>query len=173
MEIFMMSARSVVNIKKSSTKILGSMLLGVLLLVLPPKAIAERALDFSTGEIELLGTVVGRSLIAVEFARTKSEHRRGLMYREKLTPGTGMLFIYEAEAIRSFWMKNTLIALDIIFFDGEGHFVSAQYDVPPLTLVARRSGAPAQYVLELNAGEAAALGISPQTVLILPNGPRE
>jgi uncharacterized membrane protein (UPF0127 family) len=67
-------------------------------------------------------------------------------------------------------MKNTLIPLDMVFFDSTGRFVSLHRDVPPLTLALRRSTAPAQYVLELNAGEAERLGIGPETRLVLPVG---
>ena len=150
-------------------KILGFLLLGVFMFAPLNAAIAESAPDFASGKILLLGTAAGSLVINVEFAKTEAERRHGLMYRDTLAPRTGMLFIFGAEAIRSFWMKNTLIALDMVFFDGKGNFVSAQHNVPPLTLVARRSAAPAQFVLELNAGEVAALGINAQTSLVLPS----
>ena len=141
-------------------------------------------LDFARGEIALVGindgtnagtndgtkdgTNDGRAVIAVEFARNEAERRQGLMYREELAARTGMLFIFAGEGMRGFWMKNTLIALDMVFFDSAGRFVSLHRDVPPLTLASRQSAGPAQYVLELNAGEAKQLGIGSETRLVLP-----
>ena len=149
-----------------------------------PAMAQEDRLDFARGEIALVGINAGtkddtndgtkdgakdeRVVIAVEFARNEAERRQGLMYREELAAGTGMLFIFAGEGMRGFWMKNTLIALDMVFFDSAGRFVSLHRDVPPLTLASRQSAGPAQYVLELNAGEAKQLGIGPETRLVLP-----
>jgi uncharacterized membrane protein (UPF0127 family) len=80
------------------------------------------------------------------------------MFRDELPAGHGMLFIHEEEAPLAYWMKNTRIPLDILFFDHERRLVSQQRDVPPCDLGDRcppyPSDAPAIYVLELNAGEA-------------------
>ena len=150
--------------------------LGLVLAGTLPVTAQEDRLDFARGEIALVGindgtrdgTKDGRAVIAVEFARNEAERRQGLMYREELAAGTGMLFIFAGEGMRGFWMKNTLIALDIVFFDSAGRFVSLHRDVPPLTLASRQSAGPAQYVLELNAGEAKQRGIGPETWLLLP-----
>lgn len=154
--------------------------LGLVLAGTLPVTAQEDRLDFARGEIALVGvndgmnagtkdgTKDGRAVIAVEFARNEAERRQGLMYREELAAGTGMLFIFAGEGMRGFWMKNTLIALDMVFFDSAGRFVSLHRDVPPLTLASRQSAGPAQYVLELNAGEAKQRGIGPETWLLLP-----
>ena len=134
----------------------------------------EKASKVPKGKHVTIHRASGEPLhIKVELARTEPERVKGLMFRENLPSQTGMLFLMDRVANHRFWMKNTLIALDMVFFDGEGHFVSAQHHVPPLTLMARRSAAPAQYVLELNAGEVDALGISMQTLLALPFGQYE
>jgi uncharacterized membrane protein (UPF0127 family) len=74
-----------------------------------------------------------------------------------------MLFIHEREAPRSYWMMNTRIPLDILYFDASLRLVSQRRDTPPCPpgerCPAYPSGAPARYVLELNAGEAARLGL--------------
>ena len=74
-----------------------------------------------------------------------------------------MLFIHEREAPQAYWMKNTRIALDILYFDSHLKLVSQQRDVPPCSAGNQcppyPSKAPARYVLELNAGEAARLGL--------------
>jgi len=95
---------------------------------------------------------------SVEIADTDAERARGLMFRDELPAGHGMLFIHEQEEPLAYWMKNTRIPLDILFFDRQRHLVSQQRDVPPCDLGDRcppyPSDAPALYVLELNAGEA-------------------
>lgn len=125
---------------------------------------------FATGTITLsLGDTGKKIVIPVEFAQSDDQHNFGLMHRDTLDEGTGMLFIFPDESVRSFWMKNTLIPLDMIFFDRKGHFVASHENVPPLTLVGRSSRKPAQYVLELNAGSVSQLGITAITVLHLPS----
>ncbi|WP_407352589.1 DUF192 domain-containing protein [Luteimonas sp. R10] len=98
---------------------------------------------------------------AVEIADTDEERARGLMFRDVLTAGTGMLFIHDREAPQAYWMKNTRIPLDILYFDNGLRLVSQQRDVPPCTsgigCPSYPSRTPARYVLELNAGEAARL----------------
>ena len=150
----------------------SGLFLGLVLAGTVPAMAHGELLDFARGKIALVGinddTNAGRAVIAVEFARNEAERRQGLMHREELAAGTGMLFIFAGEGMHGFWMKNTLIALDMVFFDSAGRFVSLHRDVPPLTLASRQSAGPAQYVLELNAGEAKRLGIGPETRLVLP-----
>ena len=164
----MRAAASRTNVRGWCEAGISAVVIGLWLLVMP--ATAQNPQDFASGEIELAGTTGGNLVIVVEFASDEAQRRRGLMYREELAAGTGMLFIYQGEGMRAFWMKNTLIPLDMVFFDSAGRFVSLHRDVPPLTLALRRSTAPAQYVLELNAGEAEKLGIGPETRLVLPVG---
>ena len=114
----------------------------------------------------------GRFFDRLEIARTTSAHRRGLMNRKELPADGGMLFVFDREERRSFWMKNTLIPLDIVFLSASGHVVScrtmkterprgwreseAEYE---RRLPLYPSGAPAQYVLELREGMIAELDI--------------
>jgi uncharacterized protein len=110
---------------------------------------------------------------AVEIADDDAERVRGLTFREHLAPGGGMLFVYPDEAPRGYWMKNTRIALDILYFDGEGRLVAQHRDVPPCTgRVCPRypSGRPARYVLELAAGQAARLGLREGAQLVFGPG---
>jgi uncharacterized protein len=104
---------------------------------------------------------LGGKRYAVEIADTDAAREQGLMYRERMAPGHGMLFVHERQQPLAYWMKNTLIPLDILFFDNQRRLVSQQRDVPPCSLgdacPPYPSGAPARYVLELNAGQAAAL----------------
>lgn len=100
---------------------------------------------------------------SVEIADDDAERARGLMFRDTMPVDQGMLFIHEREQPQAYWMKNTRIALDILYFDAARRLVSQQRDVPPCTLGDRcppyPSAAPARYVLELNAGQAEALGL--------------
>ena len=98
---------------------------------------------------------------AIEVADDDAERARGLMFRDALPEDRGMLFIHDAEVPQAYWMKNTKIPLDILYFDTGRRLVSQQRDIPPCSLgdacPSYPSNAPARYVLELNAGEAARL----------------
>ena len=99
---------------------------------------------------------------SVDLADTRAKQTLGLMFREEMPQDHGMLFIFPNEAPRSFWMKNTRIALDILYFDAEHKLVSASLDTPPCrtpSCPSYPSKAPAKYVLELNAGRASELGV--------------
>ena len=99
----------------------------------------------------------------VEVADDNAERARGLMFRDRLAEGHGMLFIHDREEPQAYWMKNTRIPLDILYFDDSRQLVSQQRDVPPCSAgnacPSYPSRAAARYVLELNAGEAARLGL--------------
>ncbi|HVU50896.1 MAG TPA: DUF192 domain-containing protein [Polyangia bacterium] len=95
----------------------------------------------------------------VELARTEPEREKGLMFRDKLAPDAGMLFLFERPSVQTFWMKNTLIPLDMIFIGADRTIVGVVADAQPLTLTARSVGEPSQYVLEIGGGLAARLGI--------------
>lgn len=99
----------------------------------------------------------------VELADDFEERARGLMYRESMPADHGMLFVHEAEAPLAYWMKNTKIPLDILYFDANRTLVSIQRGVPTCAAGDRcpnyPSRGPAKYVLELNAGRSDALGL--------------
>lgn len=99
---------------------------------------------------------------SVELATTGEAQALGLMFREELPDDRGMLFIFPVEAMRSFWMKNTRIPLDIFYFDRELRLVSVAENARPCRTPrcpGYPSAGPAMYVLELNAGKAAELGV--------------
>lgn len=106
---------------------------------------------------------LGGQRYKVEIADDDAERTRGLMFRDEMGKDRGMLFIHERMEPLAYWMKNTKIPLDILYFDDAHTLVSQQRDVPPCSLGDRcppyPSQAPARYVLELNAGEAARLGL--------------
>ena len=93
--------------------------------------------------------------VNVELAITPEEKTVGLMNREHLEENAGMLFISEDERMQTFWMKNTLIPLDLIFMANDGTVVDIKKEFEPCKTVScpnYASKAPAQYVLEVNAG---------------------
>ena len=117
---------------------------------------------------------LGGKRYVVEVADDDAERARGLMFRDALPEGHGMLFLHEEERPLAYWMKNTRIPLDILYFDTSRRLVAQQRDVPPCTLgdgcPPYPSNAPARYVLELNAGQAEALGLRDGTELRLGPG---
>jgi len=99
----------------------------------------------------------------VEIADDAAKRERGLMFRDDMAANHGMLFIHDSEAPQAYWMKNTKIPLDILYFDHQRKLVSEQLNVPPCSGGDRcppyPSEAAALYVLELNAGSADAAGV--------------
>ena len=105
---------------------------------------------------------VGGQRYYVEIADEDDERARGLMFRDALGANEGMFFIWRRPAPRAFWMLNTRIPLDIVYIGPDLEIVGWSLDTPPCRT--RRcpsypSGAPAQYVLEVNAGEMERLGV--------------
>ena len=105
---------------------------------------------------------IGGKHFKVDIADTRDKQALGLMFRDSMAADHGMLFIFPTEAPRSFWMKNTRIPLDIMYFDEDFKLVSISADTPPCKVTrcpSYPSAAPAKYVLELNAGTASELGV--------------
>ena len=106
---------------------------------------------------------------AVELAQTDEQRQTGLMGREHLDKDKGMLFIYEDEGVYTFWMKNTLIPLDMIWIDGNGTVARIIKNAEPCGKEYCPSINPnkkAKYVLEINGGEADRLGLAEGSRLI-------
>jgi uncharacterized protein len=95
----------------------------------------------------------------VEVARTPEQQARGLMYRESLAPDRGMIFPYEPAQPVSFWMKNTLIPLDMVFIRPDGTIARIAENTVPLSLEPVPSLEPVSTVLEIAGGRARELGI--------------
>jgi uncharacterized protein len=103
---------------------------------------------------------IGGKTISVEIADTNEERAQGLSGRERLALGTGMLFVFEEPALHGFWMKDMNFSIDIVWIDENWTVVSVDRGVLPKTFPkAFYPASPAKYVLELNSGVAAELGI--------------
>ena len=111
------------------------------------------------GIAELRGTW-GTAKFNVEVADTPEARAEGLMFRESMPASSGMLFVYERPEHATFWMKNTLIPLDMIFFDFKGQVTSIHRDAIPHDTSLIDGGREVTAALEVNAGVASRLGIN-------------
>jgi len=106
--------------------------------------------------IESSGRIV---TIRAEVADTEQLRRRGLMYRQRLPKGQGMLLLWDKPGFAALWMKNTLIPLDMVFMDGDGVITHIHENARPGDLKPISAGRPTLAVLEITAGEAKRLGL--------------
>lgn len=97
-------------------------------------------------------TATGRISVFVELATTPEEREKGLMFRKKLPENQGMLFVYPEEILPSFWMKNTLVSLDIIFINKAGRIVFIAQNTTPLSEDLITPTTLINRALEVNAG---------------------
>ena len=97
----------------------------------------------------------------VEVAESGAQQAQGLMFRTRLAPDKGMIFPFSEDRVASFWMKNTVIPLDIIFIRRDGTIESIAANTIPYSLAPVSSNEPIATVLEIAAGRAADLGIGP------------
>jgi len=108
----------------------------------------------SSGTAATAATVLvifGSDTVRAEVANTSETRSRGLMYRDEVPEGTGMLFVFDREAERSFWMQNTFVALDVAFIDRNFRIVDIQQMEPESTEI--HDGArPAMFALEVRQG---------------------
>ncbi len=97
----------------------------------------------------------------VEVAADGPSQERGLMFRKQMAPDAGMLFDFHRPTFVTFWMKNTILPLDMLFIRQDGTVSSIAPNAVPYSLTSIPSAEPIRAVLEINAGRAAALGIEP------------
>ena len=112
----------------------------------------------------------GAHRLTVEIADNTPLRTRGLMWRSKLADGDGMLFIFPAEVVQSFWMRNTLIPLDLVFIDKHLRVVGVVQWAEPRTLTSRTVGKPSLYVLEVPGGWASRNGVRAGSMVELEGG---
>jgi len=112
----------------------------------------------------------GAHRLTVEIADTTPLRTRGLMWRNDLPDGTGMLFIFPSEVVQSFWMRNTLIPLDLVFIDQKLKVVGVVQWAEPRSLTSRTVGKPSLYVLEVPGGWTSRNGVRAGSTIELEGG---
>lgn len=115
-------------------------------------------MDLPTGRVTFL-EAPAQPEVLIEHAATDEARSLGLMYRRHLASEHGMLFSWSEEDVRSFWMRNTCIPLDMLFITSDGTIVGILEQVPVLNTLPRSVPCPARYVLEVNAGWARRHGV--------------
>ena len=123
------------------------------------------------GQVEIVTTDGKLQKFNVEFARSEAEKAIGLMFRERLADDEGMLFMWNTSSLRQFWMRNTLINLDILFIDSDYRVVHIEESTQKGSLRIISSLLPVQYVLEINAGQSQLRKITPGALLSAKNLP--
>ncbi len=106
-------------------------------------------------------TAHGVRYFTVEIADTDATRESGLMFRKSMAPDRGMLFDFGTPQAVTFWMKNTLIPLDMVFIGKDGRVVSIARNAAPMSEALIPSGGPILGVLELRGGRAAEIGVKP------------
>ena len=136
-------------------------LLGASLSLAAMAACAQEA-DIKFQKSSLVIVTANREIkFDIELATNDAERERGLMFRKQLGAYEGMLFDFYKEMPVSFWMKNTLIPLDMAFIAGDGTIKNVHANAVPMSTDTIPSGYPVRAVLEINGGSAALLGIRP------------
>lgn len=155
------------------TKYFGAMLATLALVACnastPSDAVAQRPVTqkatVSSAGLDLVPLTIksgGKThSFTVEMTRTSQEQAQGMMFRTELAPDMGMLFPFPSPKPASFWMKNTVIPLDLLFVRADGSIESIAANAVPYSLDPISSAEPVAAVLELAGGRAAELGIKP------------
>jgi uncharacterized membrane protein (UPF0127 family) len=147
--------------RPQSSEIGRRLLLGAPFVLVARAALAQEA-EIKFKRSSLVVETGGREIkFDVELALNDVERSRGLMFRDKLGPYEGMLFDFYQEAPVSFWMKNTLIPLDMVFIGRDGTVRHVHANAKPLSTDSIPSQFPVRAVLEINGGSARLLGIKP------------
>jgi uncharacterized membrane protein (UPF0127 family) len=130
------------------------LVLALILVAVPAWALET----FGTSELTV-ETAGGPQKFTIELALSGAQMEQGLMFRRSLAPDAGMLFDFKSPTNVTMWMKNTLIPLDMLFLDERGRIIDIHERAVPLSTDIIAGDAPARYVIELNGGTAARLGI--------------
>jgi uncharacterized protein len=145
-------------------------LLGLIPLVIAMSVWGRHQAVRSQPPLPTVTMMVGARPLQVEVARTTAQRERGLMFREALPEGQGMLFVYEHDQDLAFWMHNTRIPLSIAFLDADGRILNIA-DMQPEDDTIHRSSGVARYALEVNQGWFARQGITVGETVQIPRLP--
>lgn len=137
---------------------------------LVPAALAQEPMRLPVDDVTL-EIIRGDEVVArfdIEIATTTQERSNGLMHRRDLPKDRGMLFVFDDEGIRYFWMENTPTSLDIIYADSQGRIIRIAPNTTPFSRDPIPSVAPARYALEIHAGLSASLDVRVDDVIVHP-----
>ncbi len=142
-------------------KAAGAWALAFLVVVVGVALVSCSRADASALRVSFVSsTGAERGHFTLEVAATEAQRSRGLMFRRSLERDRGMLFVFPEQREHTFWMKNTVIPLDMVFVGEGGRVVGILHDVAPLTETGRSIGKESIYVLEFLGGTMRALGVS-------------
>lgn len=116
-------------------------------------------ITFKHGQVGIFTSGGARYLLDVEIASTDAQRERGLMFRRSMADTAGMIFLFDQDQVQSFWMRNTLIPLDMVFIGADGIIVGIVPEAAPETDTIRSVDKPSRYVLEVNGGWTALKGV--------------
>ena len=122
--------------------------------------------DLNTKELHILNSDQTSLKFIVEIADNNESRSKGLMWRKTLPLGTGMFFVWEDEKNRSFWMKNTPLSLDILFFDKDGLFFNSEINAKAFSTKKIMSSKPSKFVLEILGGSSKLFNINENSRII-------
>jgi uncharacterized membrane protein (UPF0127 family) len=128
----------------------------LLLVTLPAQALE----NFATSEL-IVQTAAGPQKFTIELALSDAQMEQGLMFRRSMPANAGMLFDFKHPTSVTMWMKNTVIPLDMLFLDNSTRIIDTHERAVPYSTDIIASRVPARYVIELNGGTIARLGIKP------------
>jgi uncharacterized membrane protein (UPF0127 family) len=130
-----------------------------LIIALLLAAVPALALEtFGTSELTVQ-TAAGPQKFSIELALSDAQMEQGLMFRRSMAPDAGMLFDFKHPTNVTMWMKNTVIPLDMLFLDASGKIIDTHERAVPYSTDIIASAVPSRYVIELNGGTVARLGI--------------
>ena len=139
----------------------------LLLLLLPTTVALGQLQNFPVAPLTIV-TSAGPEKFTVEIATTPAQLEQGLMFRRELAADAGMIFLFPHPEQAAFWMKNTLIPLDMLFVDANGRIVNIHERAVPMSTDPIDSAAPVKAVIEVNGGTAARLDIHPGDRVLFP-----
>ncbi|MDH5722126.1 MAG: DUF192 domain-containing protein [Alphaproteobacteria bacterium] len=132
---------------------------------IPPPIEGKEPIDYNQPQIlpveplKIILAVGSEVNLEVEIAKVPKEHMTGMMFRKEVQQNTGMLFLFNEAEVKSFWMKNTFVPLDIIFIDRNGKILNIHSNAIPGDLSPIKSKGEALAVLEIGGGEAKRFGV--------------
>lgn len=136
-------------------------------IALAPSSVVAQVPAGATSALVLFGS----DTIRAEVASTPEVRQQGLMFREEVPDGTGMLFVFDRVSVQSIWMKDTFVPLDVAFIDASFRIVDI-LALEPLDLTSRSSSRPVQFALEVRQGWFADHGIEPGADAVIEFGRR-